>query len=328
MVNGNDKKKETKAILIKLSQDPLFRHLIFGSFVVLFIIAIVILILLAISQDPQYNFAPNYQGFENLVRYLTPAFKAFAGVLVLAGVRGMVFRSEQTAQQLNLAYEQLNHANRLWEHEQQKSSYSNYLDHKERYENFLNQIKKNQKVVFTDKTKLYKACFPNSRISDFKISIDNMGSGESRLFEAIQTLNELCEAEAKFCKTKSIIDYEIEQQIDRTKKLYDILEIFHIDSYARTTNLDGVNLNQIQNAIAVAVNGLLSLSASEERVSENVIGIGHLYPRFRQLKHQLKHQLKKDKGYNIVFYFTDIKNPNTVRVVEEKISQPSPEELV
>ncbi|GAA5445421.1 hypothetical protein Misp06_03624 [Microbulbifer sp. NBRC 101763] len=297
----------------------LFTDLLFFGAITIFLATLIISGILAyqtLGSSPQYEVQISIGGIKNLLSYFSPVIQLCTGLLAILGIIALIFRSEQTAKQIN-------HGNRLWEHEKRNSSYSNYLDHNERYQKLLGRIEQDQRVAFTDKTELYKACFPNSCISNFKILLENEGKGESSLLKAMKILRSLSDAETSFINAGQVSIEEIENQINKIKELYQLLNISAIRSYEKY-GLAGVNLNMIQDTFAITVNGLLGLSASEERVSENTNGIGSLYGRIENLK--ASDQLR-GRSQALNYIFSDPNNANTVEL-GKRVTKQSTSEVV
>lgn len=99
-----------------------------------------------ILQADGLNACPSYTCFNMSLEIFSFPIQAFSAGLVFAALRGIVFRSEQTARQIEEAIKQ--------------NVFKNYFDHSKGFLDVLDSVEQKYSIVFVDKKLMYKRFFP------------------------------------------------------------------------------------------------------------------------------------------------------------------------
>ncbi|WP_445363486.1 hypothetical protein ACJJIQ_01530 [Microbulbifer sp. ANSA003] len=285
-----------------LSKDPWFIGLLSGAFIALIAVGIYIIYLLYTSQNPQYEFSPDYKGFENLVSSLEPAFRIFTAFLIFAGIRGVMFRSEQTA-------EQLNHAKQLWGHEQEKSNFSQHNEHREIFKKTLGDLEETLEIKFNkDMDSFHNACFENLDITNFDISI----AEDSLIQLALENIS-IIENITRDIEENYIFS---DKQIDNIKShLNQAYCNIPVEKEGRLANIPPeeedclgneeryTNIHDRLEILCTILNAIIKISTSKNYAPDN---ISDTYTLYSNASNYIKFRDKDTQslaGYNYVFIF-------------------------
>jgi hypothetical protein len=147
--------------LKSLGEDVLFRRIISASFA----LSVVSMIIIAVTERRCPCFAASC--FEEFLVIFKFPFQVFAAGLALAAIRGMVFRSEQTARQIDETIKQ--------------NTFKNYFDHKKDFFDLLKSLEDTYQIIFIDKKTLYEKLFPGNSPANFDIISRGTSGNKSSL---------------------------------------------------------------------------------------------------------------------------------------------------
>ncbi|MCO1335967.1 hypothetical protein MO867_16660 [Microbulbifer sp. OS29] len=108
----------------------------------------------------------------NYLNHNQPLFKVVTATIAILTIIGLIFRTNQTARQI--------------EHEQRKTEFSHYFEHKKMFFDALKTLEKENGVRFKNRNSLYSHWFHESAIDNFDISLSNHADAPlnvARLFE-------------------------------------------------------------------------------------------------------------------------------------------------
>ncbi|MFA0813806.1 hypothetical protein [Microbulbifer epialgicus] len=155
---------------------PLFTYTLYIGIIATLASIVVISILLGVQtggENARYESCMSMTCINNIFIYFAPAIKIGAGFLAILGIIALIFRSEQTATQISNSNKSLQYDiarnSKLWEHEQLKTAFSQYFQHKETFLKLMERIESQLGISFLDKTSLYRDWFPFCSVKKFDI---------------------------------------------------------------------------------------------------------------------------------------------------------------
>ncbi|WP_445357271.1 hypothetical protein ACJJIC_14680 [Microbulbifer sp. ANSA002] len=198
-----------------LTEDFRFKFLFWAGISATAFMLIIMTMLFIERPQPESN-STGIAWVQMLTTYLTPVFNVAAGSIAMIGIVSLVFRSEQTARQLE-------HSNRALNHERRKSSFSIFIEHQELFNKTIDIIEEHVPFRFEFRGTLYKHMFPFNEIKNFDISIPE----ESLIGNAIKIAAEIIETDHAHKKQEYFSQEELEVQYERFSDLCFQLWITH-----------------------------------------------------------------------------------------------------
>ncbi|WP_444914479.1 hypothetical protein [Microbulbifer sp. TRSA007] len=210
----------------------------------------------------------NQSGIEwvqEFIKYLSPAFKVAAGCIAIIGIISLIFRSEQTARQLD-------HAKGVLEYEKNKSSFSSYIEHRNLFEKTIKSIEEDLKIEFKDINTFYSDSFPENEIKNFKIEI----SAKSTIRKAKAGIETIIEEYTEYIGQGFISEAVI---INHYQKLANIYNMLHVKDHKLYTfnNYRNINFDEAIRAIDKVIEEINRISYTESVTSVRPFAIGSFY---------------------------------------------------
>lgn len=149
-----------------LGQDRWFRLIL----VMFGLIGLISMVAIALSEKRCPCFKA--ECFEEFLLLFKFPFQVFGAGLAVAAVRGVVFRSEQTAKQISLSDGQVKESIK-------QNSFKNYFDHKKDFDGFLDGLESEYGIRFIKKSNLYSQIFPKNGFDYFSPNSEEKNSDSS-----------------------------------------------------------------------------------------------------------------------------------------------------
>ncbi|WP_444901680.1 hypothetical protein ACJJIG_21115 [Microbulbifer sp. SSSA007] len=208
----------------------------------------------------QYEFCGSSLCWKTFFDIYSPPIKIATGTLLLLGLIGLVYRSTQTT-------EQMIHSNKIWDHELRQTAFSRYLEHNKMFIELLNRLEKEYKIRFLNKSGLYDAWFPDSKIHNFNISLGDSDKGPIGAYKKLKEASEVALSHAENCI------FEMESVNAQYSLIQRSLANLGVDANSEAINFIGLIENKeiIQKKLEITyavLNPLLKISDNKIELKE------------------------------------------------------------
>ncbi|WNZ57429.1 hypothetical protein QT397_08850 [Microbulbifer sp. MKSA007] len=194
-----------------------------------------------------YQLCFNSGCISNFLSHIEPVIKIATGAITLATIIALKFRSDQTARQI--------------EHENRKTNFSNFLEHKEAFIKLIEKMEDSYNLKFVQKEKTYSEWFPYNTIDNFDITLDRWGSGPKFAIQILKRLLETAEKDHAARMSTSRIVNSMIQDLKHTA-----YELRIERKYGEPEPLPFENdIAETIKIISEIVNAIAALSSNKER---------------------------------------------------------------
>ncbi|WP_445365945.1 hypothetical protein ACJJJB_06860 [Microbulbifer sp. ANSA001] len=285
---------------------PLFTYTLYIGIIVTLTSIVTISILLEIQttgEGARYEACISMNCINNFFIYFSPAIKICTGFLAVLGVIALVFRSEQTATQISNANKthnyELSRNRELWEHEQAKTAFSQFFQHKETFFSLINFYEEKFQITFHNKPTMYKDWFSGSTVTTFDTRLYDYSGGP---ISASTHLISFAKEASKCSITYAFSEIQLAHQRYTLIKALNDLRIPQNSHISKSIQDDTFTLGSFEKLLEIT-QGILEISSNDITMHSFLSTMAEIYERSGSLFRQINRRQKTPNDRVLICIF-------------------------